>query len=116
MSKENDTTTPRTKSSRKRLPARTEEAREQQLINDAMNLAEKKLKDGTASSQIVCHFLNLATEKARLEREKIRADVKLQDAKVSALESQKTSEELYSRVISAMKKYQGITDEEYYDD
>lgn len=116
MSKESNTTTPRTKSSRKRAPAKTEEVREQQLINDAMNLAEKKLKDGTASSQIICHFLNLATEKARLEREKIRADVKLQDAKVSALESQKTSEELYTKAIASMKKYQGITDEDYYDD
>ena len=115
MGKEADTSVPKKKSTRKPAPAKTKEARQQQLENLAMNLAEKKLRDGTASSQIICHFLNLTTAKAELEQEKIKADVKLQEAKVNALESQKTSEELYRRAIVAMKKYQGISDEGYED-
>lgn len=114
MSEVADTSASKKKSTRKPAPAKTKEGREQQLENLAMNLAEKKLRDGTASSQIICHFLNLATTKSELELEKIRADVKLQDAKVNALESQKTSEELYGKAIAAMKKYQGINDS--YDD
>lgn len=112
MSNEVDITTKSPKKSRKSIPAKTEEGREQQLTNLAMNLAEKKLRDGTASSQIICHFLDLATEKARLEREKIQADVTLREAQVASLESQKTSEELYAKVITALKRYKGLSDDE----
>ncbi len=113
MGKEVNSTTLKPKSTRKQAPAKSKEARQQQLENLAMNLAEKKLRDGSASSQIICHFLSLTTAKAELEQEKIKADVKLQEAKVAALETQKTSEELYRNAIKAMKKYQGISDEDY---
>ncbi len=112
MSKEVETPAKHIKKSRKSIPAKTSEAREQQLVNLAMNLAEQKLRDGTASSQIICHFLDLATEKAKLEQEKIRADVKLRDAQVDSLESQKTSEELYGKVIQALKRYKGLSDDD----
>ena len=112
MSKEVETPTKQAKKSRKAIPAKTEEGREQQLINLAMNLAEKKLRDGTASSQMICHFLDLATEKAKLEREKTKADVKLREAQVNSLESQKSSEELYAKVITALKRYKGLSDDE----
>lgn len=112
MSKEADITVKPKKTSRRKSTFKTKEAREQYLENLAMDVAEKKLLDGTASSQIICHFLSLTTAKAELEREKIRADVKLQEAKVQSLESQKTSEELYSQVIGALKRYKGISDED----
>lgn len=112
MSKEDITTTKPKSSSKRKRTFKTKEGREQYMQNLAMDVAEKKLLDGTASSQIICHFLNLATAKAELEREKIRADVELQKAKVTSLESQKTSEELYSQVIGALKRYKGITDDD----
>lgn len=99
------------KITRKQAPARSKEAREQQLENLAMNLAEEKLRNGTASSQIICHFLNLATSKSELEREKLKADTKLQMKKVEALDSQKRTEELYAKAIIAMKRYQGINED-----
>ena len=102
------------KTTRKQVPARSEEARQQQLENLAMNLAEKKLRDGTASSQLICHFLNLTTQKAKLEQEKLKADTQLQMKKVETLDSQARTEELYVSAINAMKKYQGVS-EEFYD-
>lgn len=108
MPNSTDSSASKKKTTKKPLPARTAEAREQQLINLSMNLAEKKLKDGTASSQVICHFLNLATQKAEYEREKLQADTKLQMAKVQAIESQKEIEELYANAISAMRIYQGV--------
>lgn len=115
MGKVDESTTSKKKSGRKQVPARSKEAREQQLENLAMNLAEERLRNGTASSQIICHFLNLATEKAELDREKIRADVKLQNAKVDAIESQKNTEEMYAKAIAAMQRYQGNWDSSYDD-
>ena len=115
MGKSDDSSTTKKKTTRKQAPARTKEAREQQLENLAMNLAEEKLRNGTASSQIICHFLNLATEKAELDREKVRAEVKLQNAKVDAIESQKQTEEMYAKAIAAMQRYQGHMDESYDD-
>lgn len=115
MSEANNSSTTKKKITRKQAPARSTEAREQQLQNLAMNLAEQKLRDGTASSQIICHFLNLATEKAALEREKIRADVKLQNAKVDSIEQMKSTEETYKKAIAAMQRYQGNMGEVYDD-
>lgn len=100
-------------------PARTEKGKENQLINLAMKLAEKKLRDGTASSQIITHFLHLATAKAELEAEKLRTDVALSNAKIHKIESDEDIRELYESAINAIKGYQGEfndEDEEYYDE
>lgn len=105
------------KTGRQQAPARSIEGREQQMIALAMDLAEKKLRDGTASNQLICHFLKHATVQAELEREKIKADVELQKTKVKSIESQKNTEEMYEKAINALKKYQGIQEEDdYYDD
>ena len=108
MANSTDSSASKKKTTNKPLPAKTTEAREQRMINLSMNLAEKKLMDGTASSQLICHFLNLATKKAEYEQEKLKADTKLQMAKVQAIESQKEIEELYANAISAMRVYQGM--------
>ena len=60
--------------SRRQAPAETPEAREQQMINLAMNLAEKKLRDGTASNSIIVHYLKLGTARAEVEKEKLKAE------------------------------------------
>ena len=87
--------------------ALTPEAREDQLIYLATELAEKQLRDGTASSQVVTHYLKLATAKERIEREKLELEKNLLVAKTEALQSQKRVEELYADAISAMRKYSG---------
>lgn len=88
-------------------PARTPQERENQLISAAYDLAEKKIMDGSASSQLITHFLKLGTEKERLEREILESQRKLMDAKTENLASTKRIEELYNNAISAMKHYNG---------
>lgn len=91
-------------------PAYTPESRENQLIAHAVNLAEKQLIEGTASSQVITHFLKLGTVKAELENEKLRHENELLKAKTEALESTKRQEELFKKVIEVMKQYSGIDD------
>lgn len=88
-------------------PALTPEARENQMIALAMDLAEERLRDGSASSQEVVHFLKLGTAKEKLEREKIEKEISLLSEKKKALESAERSEELFSNAIEAMKMYTG---------
>ena len=56
------------------------EAREQQLVAMATDLAEKQLRDGTASSQVITHYLKLGSTRERLEQELKMEEIKLQRA------------------------------------
>lgn len=94
-------------SSQKVRPALTPENRELQLISLAVDLAEQQLRDGTASSQVIAHFLKQSTEKSRLEREKLENENALLRAKTEALESSKRIEALYEDAIKAMRNYAG---------
>lgn len=94
----------------------TPEARESQLITYAINLAEKQLKEGTASSQVITHFLKLGTTKAELEREKLKNENLLLEAKADSIRSDKESRVAYEEVLKAMKTYGGYGEPEDYDD
>lgn len=91
-------------------PALTPEARENQLIYLATDLAEKQLREGTASSQVITHYLKLGSSKEKLEREKLEEENKLLRAKTENLQSQKNVEEAYLKAIEAMKRYSGNGD------
>ena len=93
-------------------PALTPEARENQMIALAVDLAEKQLIEGTASSQVITHFLKLATSRERLEREKLEKENELLRAKTEAIESAKRVEELYSDALRAMRSYRGEENDE----
>jgi hypothetical protein len=97
------------------LPADTPEGRENQLIAAAVDLAEKQLLDGTASPSVITHFLKLASERERLERDKIRHENEMLQAKAEAYQSNRRSEELYDKAIAAMRLYNGaaVDDDEY---
>ena len=105
------TTTTSNKSNKIR-PALTPEARENQLIYLATDLAEQQLRDGTASSQVITHYLKLGTTKERIEREILEKQKELISAKTEALQSAKRIEELYTNAIAAMRKYSGNGDVE----
>lgn len=83
------------------------EARENQLISLAVDLAEQQLRDGTASSQVITHFLKLGTTKAELEKEKLKKENKLMDAKTKQIESSEEIKVLYENAIKAMRSYSG---------
>lgn len=101
---------------RKSLPARTPEGRENQLINLAVNLAEEKLRNGTASSQIIALLLQWGSTKARLENEKLKSDLEVANAKIKQIEAQESSKEIYEQAIAAFKSYTGQPMEDDYDD
>ena len=94
-------------SSKPRRPALSPEARENQMISMAHDLAEKQLQEGTASSQVITHFLKLGSTKERIEKEILEKQKELISAKTEALQSAKRIEELYSEAIAAMKRYSG---------
>ena len=73
----------------RRRRATTPEARENQLVSLAVDLAEKQLREGTASSQVISHYLKLGTSREQLEQERLRRENKLLEARVEAIESQK---------------------------
>lgn len=91
-------------------PAFTPEARENQLIAAATNLAEKQLLEGTASSQVITHYLKLGSSKERLEKEKLERENELLRAKTEALQSAQRVEELYANALDAMRRYNGCDD------
>lgn len=92
---------------RREAPAMTLEERENQLISMAVNLAEKQLAEGTASSQVITHYLKLGTTRERLEKERLRQENELLKAKTKQIEDAKNNEEMYKRAIEAMSRYGG---------
>ena len=92
---------------RKRPPATTPEARENQMISYAVDLAEKQLREGTASSQVITHYLKLGSTKERLEKEILEKQKELITAKTESIKSGKKVEELYLNALNAMKSYSG---------
>lgn len=92
---------------KKSRPALTPEARENQLIALAVDLAEKQLIEGTASSQVICHYLKLGSTKEKIEKEILEKQKVLIDAKTESLQSSRRVEELYQNALNAMKNYSG---------
>ena len=97
-------------SPRKIRPALSPEARENQMISLAVDLAEKQLIEGTASSQVITHYLKLGTMNHKLELEKLEKENALLKAKTESLQSSQRMEELYADAIKAMQSYSGLGD------
>ena len=91
----------------RRPPATTPEARENQLVALAVDLAEKQLADGTASSQVISHYLKLGSSREKLEQERLTHENGFLQAKIEAMASAKRVEELYEAALGAMKSYAG---------
>lgn len=106
---------PRMSGSSRRPPATTPDGREQQLIGYAVDLAEQQLLDGSASAQVITHYLKLGTTRERLEQEKLRRENILLESRANALASEARVEELMKEAVAAMRGYAGqdVDDEEY---
>jgi hypothetical protein len=101
----------------RRPPGTTPEARENQLILAAVDAAEKQILAGTASSQVITHYLKLGSTRERLEQERLRNENDLLRVKVEQLAEQKNMGELYEKALNAMKSYSGqeVVDEDVFD-
>lgn len=98
---------------RKFNTANSEESRENQMIQLAMDLVEYRLRNGTASSQETTHFLKLGSLKARQEYELGERQKDYLDAKTSMIHKAESDSELYSRAMEAMRTYKGASDDNY---
>lgn len=97
---------------KRRAPAMTLEEREDQMIALSMDLAERQLREGTASAQVISHYLKLGSTKERLERRKLAEENALLHAKTESIKSAKRVEELYSEALRAMQAYSGHISED----
>lgn len=100
----------------RRPPAKTIEGRENQLISLAIDLAERQLSEGTASAQVITHYLKQGTVREQLEQERLRRDNILLEAKANSMASSERMEILYEQAIKAMRGYAGQEVEEEYDE
>ena len=98
----------------RQVPALTPEGREDQLIAYATQLAEERLLNGTASNQLVVHYLKLGSVKERYERQKLQEEIKLLTAKIEAIKSEKERDILYAQAIEAMRRYSPHSHDEDY--
>lgn len=101
---------------RQRPPATTPEARENQVISLAYDLAEKQIQEGTATSQVITHFLKLGSTKEKIEKEILEQQKELLQAKTENLKSAAKVEELYTKALEAMRTYSGQKGESYDED
>jgi hypothetical protein len=91
---------------------------ERQLGSLAYSLAKRQMEEGTASAQVITHFLKANSSREFLEQERIRMETEMLVAKKAQLESQARVEELYGEAIKAMRAYSGqeplaVEDESY---
>lgn len=102
--------------SSRRPPAKTPEAREHQLVSLATDLVERQLSEGTASSQVITHYLKLGSTREELEQDKLRRENELLKAKVENMEALGRIEERYEEALNAMRSYAGYDTQEDIDD
>lgn len=95
-----------------RPPARTPEERENQLVEAAVNLAERQLLSGEASAQVITHYLKLGSSRERLEQQRLKNEVALLETKREVLESERRVETLIADALRAMQVYSGNADPE----
>lgn len=92
-------------------PATTPEARLNQLVAKAFDLVERRLDEGTATSQETTTLMKYGAPKAELEKQKMQAEIDALRAKIEVMESAKHAEELYANAIKAFATYNGRSDE-----
>lgn len=100
----------------RRPPATTPEERENQLISAAVDLAEEQLRAGTASAQVMTHYLKLGSSREKLEQKRLAGEVSLLETKREIMESAKRVEAMYGEALEAMSRYAGHEPPESDDD
>ena len=97
--------------------ALTTEAREMQLTSLAVDLAEKQLLEGTASSQLITHYLKVGSSREQLELERLRAENEMLIAKTKALAAAEDQKVLLENALKAFTEYSAeARDDDDYDD
>ena len=90
----------------------SDDAREQRMIKYATDLAEKQLREGTASAQVITHYLKLGSSRERLQQREKQQNIKLSEAKIESIRSEAKIESMFEDVVSALKRYSGSEEDE----
>lgn len=106
---------PKTEKSRK-SPAMSKEGHDNRMISLANKCAEEQLRKGTASSQIICHYLKMGSEKERLAIEREKAELDLLKAKTKSIESADRMNEMFTQALKVFSSYRGEDDDGYGED
>lgn len=77
------------------------------MIHLAVSQVERRMREGTASSQEYVHYLKLASSREKLEQEKLRNENALKLAQIEQMAANARIEELYGKALDAMSQYQG---------
>ena len=101
---------------RRRKPATSPEAREQQLASLAYDVAEEQLASGTASSQVVPHFLKAGSSREKMEQMRMEHEIEMMKVKREAIRNQERADEMFSEALKAMRSYQGADSTSVEDD
>lgn len=88
-------------------PATTPKAREDELINDAYTLARRQLRDGSASSQVITHFVKAGSMREELEQQRLSYENQLTQQKMAHMKEQAEREQTYKEALNAMRSYSG---------
>lgn len=84
----------------------TPEEREKQLQSKAFDLAEKQLDAGTASSQVITQLMKGASAREELEKDRLRAEVRMANARIEQMESAVRLEASIEAALEAFRSYQ----------
>ena len=103
----NETTTESSKTPERLRPGLTPQTDEMQCISMAMDLAKQRLANGTASNSMVLHFLKMGTPREQLEREDMKKELELKDAKIKALRAQVDTEKKLADAMATFARYRG---------
>lgn len=83
------------------------DSREKVMIDLAMDAVEERIRSGKASASEYVHFLKLGTEQAKLEREKLRQENKLLEAKTQSIEQSAEMREIIDKAMEMFSIYHG---------
>lgn len=102
--------TPSSIPKRPRHPAVSAAEKELELVGLATECAEKQLREGTATAQVICHYLKLGSSSEQKKTKLLEKQIEYLEAKISAIQSQQHTEELFTRAIDSMRRYSGSVD------
>ena len=76
------------------------------MIALAVEQAEKMLREGTAPTQVVLHYLKLGASREKMEQELIAKQLELANAKIESLQAAKDRNDMYKAAMEAFMSYQ----------
>lgn len=107
-----DETSNESKPRRKSKINTSSESREKVMIDLAMDAVEERIRSGKASASEYVHFLKLGTEQAKLEREKLKKENQLLEAKAQSITESADIKKMIDDAMAAFALYSGNVDYE----